>query len=64
MAQPNFIFGLRTGVKNNLCFFDEETVIFPGGNHCVSYNTIQRNQSFLPGRLRDMATLPFGVTFN
>lgn len=51
VAQPHFMFGLRTGVTNNLCFFDEETVIFPCGNNCVRYNIVQRCQRFIPGRL-------------
>ncbi|KAL6111417.1 cfap57 [Pungitius sinensis] len=48
-AQPHFIFGLRTGVRNNLCFSDEQTVVFPSGNSCVCYDTVQRSQRFIPG---------------
>uniref|UniRef100_A0A3B5B8N2 Cilia and flagella associated protein 57 n=1 Tax=Stegastes partitus TaxID=144197 RepID=A0A3B5B8N2_9TELE len=44
VAQSRFIFGLRTGVKNGLCFCDEETLVFPSGNSCVCYNTVQRSQ--------------------
>lgn len=51
VAQSHFTFGLRTGVSNNLCFFDEQTVVFPCGNNCVCYNTVQRCQRFIPGRL-------------
>lgn len=50
VAQPHFIFGLRTGVKNNLCFCDEQTVVFPAGNNCVCYNTIRSSQRLVPGR--------------
>ncbi|XP_047437739.1 cilia- and flagella-associated protein 57 [Mugil cephalus] len=49
VAQPHFIFGLRAGVSNNLCFFDEQTVVFPSGNSCVCYNTVQRCQRFISG---------------
>lgn len=49
VAQPHFIFGLRTDVSNNLCFFDEQTVVFPSGNNCVCYNTVQRTQRFIQG---------------
>ncbi|KAM9364883.1 cilia- and flagella-associated protein 57 [Pholidichthys leucotaenia] len=49
VAQPHFIFGLRTGVFNNLCFLNEETVVFPGGNSCVCFNTVRRHQRFIPG---------------
>uniref|UniRef100_A0A3B5QF64 Cilia and flagella associated protein 57 n=1 Tax=Xiphophorus maculatus TaxID=8083 RepID=A0A3B5QF64_XIPMA len=48
-SQPHFIFGLRKGVKNNLCFVDEQTVVFPSGNSCVIHNTVQRWQRFIPG---------------
>uniref|UniRef100_A0A8C6TUU5 Cilia and flagella associated protein 57 n=1 Tax=Neogobius melanostomus TaxID=47308 RepID=A0A8C6TUU5_9GOBI len=50
VAQPHFIFGLRTAVTNNVCFCDEETVVFPSGNNCVRYNSVQRCQKFIPGR--------------
>lgn len=50
VAQAHFIFGLQTGVANNLCFFDEQTVVFPSGNNCVCYNTVQGWQRFIPGR--------------
>lgn len=50
VAQPHFIFGLRAGVRNNLCFCDEQTLVFPSGNTCVCLNTIQPSQRFLPGR--------------
>lgn len=49
VAQSHYIFGLRTGVSNNLCFFDEQTVVFPSGNNCVCYNMVQGCQRFIPG---------------
>ncbi|XP_007573404.1 cilia- and flagella-associated protein 57-like [Poecilia formosa] len=49
LSQPHFIFGLRKGVKNNLCFVDEQTVVFPSGNSCVIHNTVKRWQRFIPG---------------
>ncbi|XP_068598729.1 cilia- and flagella-associated protein 57 [Brachionichthys hirsutus] len=49
VAQSHFIFGLRTGVNNNLCYIDEQTLVFPSGNNCVCYNTVQRCQRFIPG---------------
>ncbi|XP_072308119.1 cilia- and flagella-associated protein 57 [Eucyclogobius newberryi] len=48
VAQPHYIFGLRTSVTNNVCFFDEETIVFPSGNNCVCYNSVQRCQKFIP----------------
>ncbi|KAM3621734.1 uncharacterized protein V6R79_015290 [Siganus canaliculatus] len=49
VAQSYFIFGLRTGVKNNLCFLDDRTVVYPCGNNCVCYNFVERSQRFIPG---------------
>ncbi|MEQ2228963.1 hypothetical protein ILYODFUR_014018, partial [Ilyodon furcidens] len=49
LSQSHFIFGLRKGVTNNLCFVDEQTVVFPSGNSCVIHNTTQRWQRFIPG---------------
>lgn len=49
VAQAHFIFGLRTGVTNNLCFSDEHTVVFPSGNNCVCYNSVQGCQRFIQG---------------
>ncbi|XP_068171387.1 cilia- and flagella-associated protein 57 [Antennarius striatus] len=59
VAQSHFIFGLRTEVNNNLCYVDEQTVVFPSGNNCVCYNTVQRCQRFIPGseKSRDMHAL-------
>lgn len=51
-SQPTFIFGLRTGASNNLCFLDEQTVVYPSGGGCVSHNIVQRCQRFLPGILQ------------
>uniref|UniRef100_A0A4W5MR65 Uncharacterized protein n=1 Tax=Hucho hucho TaxID=62062 RepID=A0A4W5MR65_9TELE len=49
VAQCHYSFGLRTGVANNLCYFDEQTVIFPSGNNCVRYNIDRKWQRFIPG---------------
>ncbi|XP_034157779.2 cilia- and flagella-associated protein 57-like [Pangasianodon hypophthalmus] len=45
--QPCHIFGVCKGVRNNLLFPDEETVIFPSGNHCVRYHVHQRWTEFI-----------------
>lgn len=50
VAEPHFIFGLRSGVNNNLSFCDERTLLFPAGNSCVCYSPTRRSQRLLPGR--------------
>ncbi|KAK7907413.1 hypothetical protein WMY93_016025 [Mugilogobius chulae] len=55
VAQPHFIFGLRTSVTNNVCFFDEDTVVFPSGNNCVCYNSPNAAKGLfqIPGSIRE-----------
>lgn len=50
VAQSLHVFGLRSHVTNNIFFFDEQTVMFPSGNHCVKYNVDQKWQKFIPGK--------------
>ncbi|KAK2862634.1 hypothetical protein Q5P01_002167 [Channa striata] len=64
VAQAHFTFGLRAGVANNVCFVDEHTVVFPSGNNCVCYNTVQRCQRFLPGSERSRAMRALSLSAN
>uniref|UniRef100_A0A3Q3NES5 Cilia and flagella associated protein 57 n=1 Tax=Mastacembelus armatus TaxID=205130 RepID=A0A3Q3NES5_9TELE len=64
VAQAHFIVGLRTGVANNLCFFDEQTVVFPSGNNCVCYNTVQRCQRFIPGSEKSQHMRALAISAN
>uniref|UniRef100_A0A3Q3J5F7 Cilia and flagella associated protein 57 n=1 Tax=Monopterus albus TaxID=43700 RepID=A0A3Q3J5F7_MONAL len=64
VAQSHFIFGLRTGVTNNLCFFDEQTVVFPSGNNCVCYNTVQKCQRFIPGSEKSRGMRALAISAN
>uniref|UniRef100_A0A4W4FFW9 EML-like second beta-propeller domain-containing protein n=1 Tax=Electrophorus electricus TaxID=8005 RepID=A0A4W4FFW9_ELEEL len=63
-VQSHFIFGVRTGVTNNLLFFDEQTVIFPCGNNCVRYNIDQGCQKFIPGTERSRAMQALAISAN
>ncbi|MCJ8750012.1 hypothetical protein PDJAM_G00194050 [Pangasius djambal] len=47
-VEPHHIFGLRQEVRNNLLFLDDQTIIFPSGNHCVRYHILQRWNKFIP----------------
>ncbi|XP_036452639.1 cilia- and flagella-associated protein 57 [Colossoma macropomum] len=64
VAQSHHIFGLRTGVRNNLLFFDEQTVIFPSGNNCVRYNIDQKWQRFIPGTERSHGMQALAISAN
>uniref|UniRef100_A0A3P8WGP1 Cilia and flagella associated protein 57 n=1 Tax=Cynoglossus semilaevis TaxID=244447 RepID=A0A3P8WGP1_CYNSE len=62
--QSHFMFGLRTGVSNNVCFSDEQTLVFPAGNNCVCYNTVQRCQRFIPGSERSLGMHALAISAN
>uniref|UniRef100_A0A8C7KEZ8 Cilia and flagella associated protein 57 n=1 Tax=Oncorhynchus kisutch TaxID=8019 RepID=A0A8C7KEZ8_ONCKI len=64
VAQCHYSFGLRTGVANNLCYFDEQTVIFPSGNNCVGYNIDQKWQRFIPGLERSQGMYALAISSN
>ncbi|XP_023117095.2 cilia- and flagella-associated protein 57 [Amphiprion ocellaris] len=64
VAQSQFIFGVRTGVKNGLCFFDEQTVVFPSGNSCVCYNTVQRSQRLFSGSEKSQGLCALALSAN
>ncbi|XP_029582256.1 cilia and flagella associated protein 57 [Salmo trutta] len=64
VAQCHYIFGLRTGVVNNICYFDEQTVIFPCGNNCVRYNIDQRWQRFIPGTEKSQGMQALAISAN
>lgn len=64
VAQSHYIFGLRTGVRNNLLYFDEQTIIFPCGNNCVRYNINQKWQKFIPGTERSQGMKALAISTN
>uniref|UniRef100_A0A665U2J0 Cilia and flagella associated protein 57 n=1 Tax=Echeneis naucrates TaxID=173247 RepID=A0A665U2J0_ECHNA len=64
VAQSHFVFGLRTGVANNVRFLDEQTVVFPCGNNLVRYNTIQRWQKFIPGSEKSQRMTALAISGN
>ncbi|XP_060925292.1 cilia- and flagella-associated protein 57 [Limanda limanda] len=64
VAQSHFIFGLRREVDNNVCFFDEQTVVFPCGNNCVCYNTVHRHQRFIPGSEKSQGMRALAISSN
>ncbi|XP_062849861.1 cilia- and flagella-associated protein 57 [Trichomycterus rosablanca] len=63
-AQSHHVFGLRTGVTNNLLFFDEQTVIYPCGNNCVRYSIDQQCQRFIPGTERSQGMQALAISAN
>ncbi|KAL6068558.1 hypothetical protein STEG23_000961 [Scotinomys teguina] len=64
VAQALHVFGLRSHVANNIFFFDEQSIIFPSGNHCVKYNLDQKWQKFIPGSDKSQGMLALSISPN
>ena len=48
-AQPKFLFGLKTDVRNNIHFLDDSRIVYPCGHNVVIYNHDDRSQICIPG---------------
>ncbi|KAL2097767.1 hypothetical protein ACEWY4_006974 [Coilia grayii] len=64
VAHSHYSFGLRTGVSNSLCYFDEQTVIFPCGNNLVRYNIDQKWQRLIPGSEKSQGMFAMAISTN
>ncbi|XP_060606574.1 cilia- and flagella-associated protein 57-like [Ruditapes philippinarum] len=49
IAQARHIFGLKSGVCGNICYHDEQTIVYPSGANCILYNIDQKVQKFIQG---------------
>ena len=47
ITQTRYSFGIKSDVKNNVFYHDEQTLIYPAGTNLVVYNIDQRTQKFL-----------------
>lgn len=43
------IFGLKQGVSGNICYHDEQTIVYPAGANCILFNIDQKSQKFIAG---------------
>ena len=48
IAQARHIFGVKSGVAGNICYQDEQTIVYTSGANCVLYNIDQKLQKFIP----------------
>ncbi|XP_063283718.1 cilia- and flagella-associated protein 57-like [Pelobates fuscus] len=64
VAQAHCTFGLRSQVNNNICYFDEHTIVFPSGNNCVKYNVDQKWQQFIPGSEKSLGMQALAISPN
>lgn len=49
MLAPRHTFGIKADVKDNICYLDEQTVLYPSGNNIIIFNTEQKTQKFIAG---------------
>lgn len=49
VAMARHIFGLKQGVSGNICYHDEQTIVYPSGANCILYNIDQKSQKFIAG---------------
>ncbi|XP_019386797.1 PREDICTED: cilia- and flagella-associated protein 57 isoform X1 [Crocodylus porosus] len=64
VAHPLHVFGLRPGVASNVCFFDEQIIIYPAGSGCVQYHVEQRWQKLIPGSEKSQGMLALAISPN
>lgn len=49
VVESAYAFGLKPDVNDNVCYVDEQNIIYPAGGACVIYSLDQRKQRFIPG---------------
>ena len=49
VAQAHHMYGLRSNISGNICYLDEQTILFPSGNQLVRFNLDFKQQKFIPG---------------
>ncbi|KAL7985186.1 hypothetical protein Chor_003756 [Crotalus horridus] len=64
VAQALHIFGFQSRVANNICFFDEQIIVYPAGNSCVKYHIEQKWQKFIPGSEKSQGVLALAISPN
>jgi hypothetical protein len=43
------VFGLNSGIRNNLYFLDDQRIIYPGGYHIICYSMADKTQTYFQG---------------
>eukprot|EP00730_Choanoeca_flexa_P000903 TRINITY_DN10389_c0_g2_i3.p1 TRINITY_DN10389_c0_g2~~TRINITY_DN10389_c0_g2_i3.p1 ORF type:complete len:1202 (+),score=338.92 TRINITY_DN10389_c0_g2_i3:34-3639(+) len=49
LVEPTYAFGLKPDVADNVCYLDEQNVVYPSGSIVVIYNIDQKTQRFIHG---------------
>lgn len=64
VATPKHSFGLKGDVSGNICFADEQTIVYPSGANTILYNIDQKSQRFIPGSDKSTGTSAMCVSPN
>ena len=64
VATPRHVFGLKADVTGNICYLDEQTIIYPAGSNCILYNIDQKSQRFIPGTDKSSGMTAMAVSPN
>ena len=49
LIEPKHAFGLKGDVSHNICYLDEQNVVYPSGGTVIIYNLDQKTQRFIHG---------------
>eukprot|EP00049_Salpingoeca_infusionum_P018833 m.358992 g.358992 ORF g.358992 m.358992 type:complete len:1196 (+) comp18362_c0_seq1:186-3773(+) len=47
VVEPAHVFGLKSNVADNICYLDEQNILYPAGSSVVIYNVAQKTQRFI-----------------
>ncbi|XP_048352772.1 cilia- and flagella-associated protein 57 isoform X2 [Sphaerodactylus townsendi] len=64
VLQALHVFGFQSRVANNICFFDEQIIVYPSGNYCMKYHIEQKWQKFIPGSEKSQGMLALAISPN
>ena len=61
---PRHTFGIKADVKDNICYLDEQTVLYPAGHNVVIFNIEQKTQRFISGTEKTEGVTAIAVSPN
>ena len=51
-------------MTDNICYLDEQTIIYPSGSNCILFNIDQKSQRFIPGTDKSAGMTALAVSPN
>ncbi|TPX41520.1 hypothetical protein SeMB42_g05538 [Synchytrium endobioticum] len=56
------VYGIKSEIRDNILYLDDNTVIYPAGNNIIISNFEQHTQRFVPGSSSSSSTLPISLS--